>query len=393
MRYEKETEVYYNDPLRGGRILYYGGEREKSAGKHVTELGAEWSPKGTFMATFHSSGIVIWGGSQMQKVWRLAHENVKQISFSPDELFLITRNDEEEQSANESVEFVWNLVTGIKTIVLSATEHSWKWSFNGKYLARLVVNGIEIIDTETFNALEGGPIAVQGIVEFAWSPAANVLSYWVPEIGNSPARVVVMAIPNKTVVRDKHLVFVTTLSMTWQNQGAFLIVQATRQNAKTKKPMPFMLDIFSLLEKNVPVDSVEIKDEIDDLVFELNGSRFAVLTHKIDDIDTRHNCTIFSLINKKFVVDTTLTSRTATKLSWSPNGGVLLLMTLAAGEKNMELYDVGKKESIFLEHPLATEYRVFLVCFVMYCRLGFKWKVFDFGSNTAFCIGHHEAAN
>lgn len=44
--------------------------------------------------------------------------------------------------------------------------------------------------------------------------------------------------------------------MHWHNEGTYLLVHATRQNTKTKKPMPFMVEIFALLEKNVPVECI-----------------------------------------------------------------------------------------------------------------------------------------
>lgn len=87
----------------------------------------------------------------------------------------------------------------------------FKWSFDGSYFARICENGIEVMETSTMKRLEGGVIKVQGIQDFSFSPTSNILSYWTPENGNVPARVVIMSLPNRVMIRDKHLVFVTNV--------------------------------------------------------------------------------------------------------------------------------------------------------------------------------------
>ena len=41
------------------------------------------------------------------------------------------------------------------------------------------------------------------MADFEWSPANNLVSYWVREDKTVPARVVLMEIPSKTEIRSK----------------------------------------------------------------------------------------------------------------------------------------------------------------------------------------------
>lgn len=53
-----------------------------------------WSPKGTYLATFHKQGIALWGGPSWNKIVRFPHPNVKLIDFSPNEKYITTWSHE-----------------------------------------------------------------------------------------------------------------------------------------------------------------------------------------------------------------------------------------------------------------------------------------------------------
>lgn len=48
-----------------------------------TETYTRWSPKGSYLATFHSKGIALWGGEKFKQIQRFAHPGVQLIDFSP----------------------------------------------------------------------------------------------------------------------------------------------------------------------------------------------------------------------------------------------------------------------------------------------------------------------
>ena len=90
LRYASETEVWFHDPLRRGRQLQYGGEREKGHGGCWTKGQVAWSPKGSYLATFHDAGIMLWGGRDFNRMGRFGHAYVDKIEISPCEKYLVT---------------------------------------------------------------------------------------------------------------------------------------------------------------------------------------------------------------------------------------------------------------------------------------------------------------
>ena len=64
----------------------------------------------------------------------------------------------------------------------------------------------------TFSLLDGKPLLQKGIEDFEWSPAVlpgsagtSVLSFFTPEQGNIPARVVLLEIPTKSILRAHNM--------------------------------------------------------------------------------------------------------------------------------------------------------------------------------------------
>lgn len=91
LRYGEETQIMWHDPLMNdGMSLAYGGESQKLAGRNWTEMGVVWSPLGTYFATFHLKGVMLWGGKSFVNIGRFSHAGVKFVDFSPCENFLVT---------------------------------------------------------------------------------------------------------------------------------------------------------------------------------------------------------------------------------------------------------------------------------------------------------------
>ena len=53
-----------------------------------------WSPRGSYIATWHEQGIAIWGGENFEKQGAFAHSNAKLIDFSPCEKYILTWNED-----------------------------------------------------------------------------------------------------------------------------------------------------------------------------------------------------------------------------------------------------------------------------------------------------------
>lgn len=125
---------YAFQPL--GRQLVYGGERSKAKNEAWTKQYVQWSNKGSYLATFHDQGIMLWGGDNFENAGRFGHRRVRAIDFSPCETYLVTFSDEERGKV-----IVWDILLGKKKREFVG-KSKFKWSFDDKYFARVVENKV-----------------------------------------------------------------------------------------------------------------------------------------------------------------------------------------------------------------------------------------------------------
>lgn len=145
--------------------------------------------------------------------------------------------------------------------------------------------------------------------DFGWSPGQpGVLAYWTEESGEIPARVGVMRLPQKVDARSKNLFNVASATLHWQESGDHLavqvpsfpspfsplpfstsrMVQVERYSKKKQKKegstgpeysgLTYTVEVFRMREKEIPVDTLEIKEKILAFGWEPNGNRFCVLS-------------------------------------------------------------------------------------------------------------------
>ncbi len=208
---------------------------------------------GTYLATFHRQGIALWGGPSWNKIIRFVHPGVKLIDFSPNERFLVTWSNEPitlgpnggigtpfgpEDEGHQII--IWDALTGnlLRSFPSSTSTDgapnkiTWpmfKWSPSDKYFARVTPKQqISVYETPSMGLVGKKSYKVEGIEDFEWAPASDkekemqntddkkireeLLSYWTPEIGNQPARVTLLNIPSKEIVRTRNLVNVKDVS-------------------------------------------------------------------------------------------------------------------------------------------------------------------------------------
>ena len=65
------------------------------------------------------------------------------------------------------------------------------------------------------------------------------------------------------------------IKMQWQAGGDYLIVKVLRKKTKTKKTTN--LEIFAMREKEIPIESREMPDNVTDFKFEPKGNRFGII--------------------------------------------------------------------------------------------------------------------
>lgn len=269
-------EVWLNSNPQPTKLV----EREK-----WTESLIMWSPLGTYLATLHKQGVVLWGGPNFTNVLKLSHRNVQFVDFSPCEQYLVAYAplDNGEQKLT-----IFDIRTGAekRSFISDApmAGNVLRWSKDDKYFARIGHNTLSVYETPSFGLLDKKSITVNGIRDFSWSPRDNVLAYWVAEDKDVPARVVLLEIPSRKEIRANNLFNVADCKIHWQKAGDYLCVKVDRY-AKIKREkgdvkysgMYFNFEIFHMREKNIPVDSVEIKEPIHAFVWEPIGSKFAII--------------------------------------------------------------------------------------------------------------------
>ena len=284
---------------------------------HWTQLFVQWSPKGTFLASVHPQGVQLWGGASFSKQRQFPHPFVQLVEFSPNENYLTTwsaRPIQVEEGSQSVLSYeedgkniiVWDITTGkpLRSFVsydLTAGASAegepkkkvqwpaFKWSSDEKYVARMMQGqSISIYELPRMNLLGKTSVKIDGVMDFEWSPATvaregvkqyeQLLCFWTPEIGSSPARVGLMSVPSKEIVRTRNLFNVSDVKLHWQSQGTYVCVKVDR-HSKSKKSMATNLEIFRIKEKGVPVEVVDsLKDTVINFSWEPNGGRFVVIT-------------------------------------------------------------------------------------------------------------------
>ena len=254
-----------------------------------TDSYVQWSPYGSYLATLHGPGVMLWGGASWSRMGKFPHANVKLISFSTCETFLITWSPFERQS--ECNLLVWDiaaskLVRGwvveespkkqqsedVSAKKSSSAEDDespgkeWIWpllkfSHDDSYCVRIHDDcHLSIHETQNgFALLDKKPLEVPGIREVSWSPADNNLVYWTAGSENTPARVALLQIPSRRVLRAKNLFNVLRCRVSWHQDADYLCVVVDR-HGKNRKFAGTHLEVFRLRDRDIPVEVVEQKE-------------------------------------------------------------------------------------------------------------------------------------
>ena len=222
------------------------------------ELYLQWSPLGTYLASLHRVGVALWSGPKLDgpigvNILRFTHPGARLVQFSPCEKYLVTWSEEPledyENSPNPALRetfgpedkgnqyVVWDIkeTRVLRTFpaenpVATGDEPprmnwpAFKWSPDDLYVARCIIGqAIQVYTLPDMGLLDKKSIKVEGVQDFEWCPMSekdleakqngkgreNMLVYWQPEVQNQPAKVNLMAIPSRNILRAKNLFNVT----------------------------------------------------------------------------------------------------------------------------------------------------------------------------------------
>lgn len=347
-----------------------------------TEGASMWSPKGTYMASFHPQGIKLWGRVERQEKenntvkveWefmRFEHQNVSMIDFSPCEKYLITFNGtepERDDKRNPRALIVWDIATRRKKRGFLGPPRSmigpdgsirWpilQWSHDDKYFARVVENAISVYQTPDMGLLDKKSIKITNVQRFSWSPTDPILAYWTPEVKDSPARVTLLEIPSRKEIRQKALFSVSSIMLHWQQEGKFLACKVDRLT-KSRKGQFSNFELFRVKAKDIPVEVLEYKekDVVQAFGWEPVGNRFAVI-HGYSDKPGKTDVSFYTMegvqgeLKKLF----TLQNRNVNEIRWAPRGRFLVLASMGTRTGTLEWYDVNDMINRSAYEPMGT---------------------------------------
>ncbi|BGO90717.1 hypothetical protein NBRC10512_000656 [Rhodotorula toruloides] len=370
-----------------------------------TDLFTQWSPQGTYLATIHLQGVALWGGASFERINRFAHPEVKLIDFSPYERYLVTWSPRPIEPSNSPLSpftdedagnnvAVWDVVTGqlVRTFPMvgvssdpanelnkRVTWPMFKWSPDEKYAARVTPGQqISVYETPSLGMLGKKSIKIEGVVDFEWAPMndrerealeaerngsakpgsfvrENKIAFWMPEVMNQPARVSLMNLPSRAIIRSKNLFNVHDCKLHWQSNGDFLCVKVDR-HTKTGKTKYCNLELFRLREKDVPVQVIEMKDTVIAFAWEPAGQRFALITSNDPSLANptigqlpKTTVHFYGFDQRKgdFLLLRTFDAKNAAEqkylnnVYWSPKGRHCLIATLGSTTKfDIDFYDM-----------------------------------------------------
>lgn len=372
---------------RGDQVGVFWNRKKDSPENIVDRLGwterfVTWSPLGTYLATIHRRGVQLWGGQSWSRQMRFPHPLCDLIDFSPGEEYICTwsfkpievEEDDPILTLDEEGKnyIIWDVAKG-KPLRSFATHDlpgptvddqgnpvkrripwpAFKWSADDKYVARMLEGqSISVYELPKMNLLDKTTIKIEGVKDFEWAPATaqregiktyeQLFCYWTPEIGSNPARVGLMSIPSKEIVRTRNLFNVTDAKLHWQSQGGYVCIKVDR-HSKSKKPLNTNLEIFRVREKGVPVEVVDsIKDHVINFAWEPKGDRFVIITtpELITSAAVPPKTSVAFFCPEKvkgsgvgnFKHIRTVEKKNSNGIYWSPKGRFVVVATIASGQ-------------------------------------------------------------
>uniref|UniRef100_A0A8C7MKJ4 Eukaryotic translation initiation factor 3 subunit B n=3 Tax=Salmoninae TaxID=504568 RepID=A0A8C7MKJ4_ONCKI len=316
-----------------------------------TETYVRWSPKGTYLATFHQRGIALWGGEKFKQIQRFSHQGVSLIDFSPCERYVVTFSPLMDTKEDPQAIIIWDILTGQKKrgfhCESSAHWPIFKWSHDGKFFARMTQDTLSIYETPSMGLLDKKSLKISGIKDFSWSPGDNIIAFWVPEDKDIPARVTLMQLPSRQEIRVRNLFNVVDCKLHWQRQGDYLCVKVDR-TPKGTQGVVTNFEIFRMREKQVPVDVSIIA-----FAWEPNGSKFAVLHGE----SPRINASFYHVKNNgKIELIKMFDKQQANSIFWSPQGQFMVLAGLRSMNGALAFVDTSDCTMMnMVEHYMASD--------------------------------------
>ncbi|KAK8822369.1 hypothetical protein WA577_005533 [Blastocystis sp. JDR] len=348
IRYNNNTEVYWCDSPNPISAL---DKTNQSLSLSLDKV--MWSPLGTYLATFHSKGVILHAGPQLMECGRFSHVGVDALLFSSQERYAVTWNGQLGVTYKDAI-CIWDVASNQVLRKFPCTDKLWpSYSFSAdeRFLATKGTNGIGIFELPSMQMVPRSCFGVPNIREFTWSPAGSLLAYTIPETNGKPATVVVLDVARDARVQAVSFTNVEEVQMAWAPSGEFLAVVVARYPKKRGKNLTYQISVVRVKERNAPSDALVLAEKVEQLRWEPQGTRFALLTAAASGA---RNVSFYSVYRQKGgerVNETcllyTVTNKPCNNLFWSPMGNYLLIAGLGTALKGrLEFWDVTAQASL-----------------------------------------------
>jgi translation initiation factor 3 subunit B len=244
----------------------------------------------------------------------------------------------------------------------------FKWSADGKYVARLGVGILQIYEialneSPPMRLLDKKSLAAKDVLGFNWSPRGNLLAYWTPANGNHPAMINIVSLPSREVVCSRKIFDVQDGRMMlqnesdwmiWQNEGDFLCVRMTKIIGKKRTSV---LMFFRCCDAGIPVEILELPETVFDVQWEPQGKRVCIVHgeqrsptisfYSMGGIAVTNSAVAKGSSGKKVEDKEELAllfqlkdKQCNREINWSPAGGVVAIANIQSDSAIFDLHDV-----------------------------------------------------
>jgi translation initiation factor 3 subunit B len=350
-----------------------------------TETVVQWSPLGSFLASYHTQGVALWAGAMFEQYKRFGHKEVNMAAFSPAEKYLVTyaipRRKNRWAPTPEAYK-IWEIQTGeLKRSFPSVKSlNTWpyfKWSHDDKFFSSPFAStqanpkegdagGISVYKTEDFFLLDRKSVKIEGLRDFEWSPSDPMVAYWVAEQGQIPSRVGVMRFPSREEVRTKNIFNVWDAGLYWQKSGEHLAIRVERYGKKKKGDtkdggdgkevalnVSHQLEIFRVKVKDIPVDIVKLDEPVLSFGWEPSGTKFCALLGS----NLRSKAAFYSVQKGEIqhLKDIETQRGAPNQILWAPAGGwvVLANFTGTTGGGQLIFLDASSRDDVTVMNDRA----------------------------------------
>jgi len=319
-----------------------------------------WSPQGTYFVAMTEKGAIAFpvSGSAIADKPKIKMEcrGVSHVDFSPQERYAFTRNNTEKKMD------LWNVALGdTKSMepiaTLNVAPDMFVFDASERFCVRRAnpetpegkAGAIEVYNIEK---KKKSFIKVPGMTVMSLSPRDPYVATYTPEQPNQGACISIIDITNGKSIRSQFVHKAISCEFYWHPDGHFLAAQVDSY-MKGKKRVS-CLTMFRMDERDFPTQMIDEQTQcITTFAWEPGfGTRFAYSATDAGETSVnfrkKGNVTIYDMrcYGSKATRVQVLEKKPSSKLSWSPQQGVLLMCDLTPPSGTIEFYDVASNKTL-----------------------------------------------